>query len=188
MGKDVQRCGLRTTIKGFDADTKVLARGLRILDKNVEVAVLVEHACFQKLKLKSTAAPFSILIQKPLVGERSLWVFIEVLHVGVGGSAVDVEVVLLHILAVVALAGSEAEGALFQDGILPVPESKTEHQELIPVANRSQPVFTPAVSLAASHVVRKEIPRRSIRAVVLANSAPGAFTDIGAPPAPSERL
>jgi hypothetical protein len=53
MGKEVQRRGLWTTVKGFDADTKILARSLRKLHKNVEVAVLVEHARVQKLELKS---------------------------------------------------------------------------------------------------------------------------------------
>jgi hypothetical protein len=74
----------------------------------------------------------------------------------VGGSAVEVEVVLLHILAVVALAGSEAEGPLLQDVILAVPRSKAEHQKLIAVANRGQPIFAPAVSLASSHVVERK--------------------------------
>ena len=48
-------------------------------------------------------------------------VLVEVLHVGVGGSVIEVEVVLLDVFAVVSFSGGEAEGSFLQNGILAVP-------------------------------------------------------------------
>ena len=66
------------------------------------------------------AAP--VLRHQLAVGERRLRVLVEHLHVRVGRRAVEVEVVLLDVLAVVPLAVGEAEQPLLEDRILAVPE------------------------------------------------------------------
>ena len=78
---------------------------------------------------------------KPLVRISRLRILVQVLHVGVGRGAVEVEVILLDVLAVVALAGREPEGSLLQDRILPVPERQAEDKHLVSVADcrRSRP-------------------------------------------------
>ena len=50
------------------------------------------------------------------------------------GRAVDVEVVLLHVLAVVALAVGEPEQPLLQDRVALVPQRQREAQPLLVVA------------------------------------------------------
>jgi hypothetical protein len=63
----------------------------------------------------------------------------------VGRSAVEVEVVLLHVFAVVALAVGQAEEALLEDRVLPVPEGDREAELLLVVGEPGQTVFPPAV-------------------------------------------
>jgi len=60
------------------------------------------------------------------VRELPLRVLVEVLHVGVGRRRVEVEVVLLDVLAVVPLAVGEAEQALLEDRIALVPEARAK--------------------------------------------------------------
>jgi len=59
----------------------------------------------------------------------------------VGRRRVEVEVVLLDVLAVVALAVGEAEEALLEDGILSVPEGQGKAQPLLVVGIPRQAVF-----------------------------------------------
>ena len=49
-------------------------------------------------------------------------ILVEVLHVRMGGRAVEVEVILLDVLAVIAFPVGETEQALLKNRIPPVPE------------------------------------------------------------------
>jgi len=59
--------------------------------------------------------------------------------------AIEVEVVLLDVLAVVALVTGQAEQPFFEDRILFVPERYGEANRLVPVADARDPVLVPAV-------------------------------------------
>ena len=72
--------------------------------------------------------------------------------------AIEVEVVFLHVLAVIALAVREAEESLLQDGILPIPEGQREAQTLFVVGNAGDAVLAPAVGARARVIVGEEIP------------------------------
>jgi hypothetical protein len=61
----------------------------------------------------------------------------------VGGRRVEVEVALLHVLAVIALAVREAEEPLLEDGILAVPQGQGEAEELPVVGDSPQSVLAP---------------------------------------------
>ena len=65
-----------------------------------------------------------------------------------------------------------------------VPERKSKYQQLVAITNSCDAVLTPAVGLAASHVVSEEIPCRAPRAVVFTDSSPRTLTDIRTPFAP----
>ena len=84
---------------------------------------------------------------QPAVGKLGLRILVEELHVRVRRRVVEVEVVLLDVLAVVALDGREAEQPLLQDGVVAVPEGGGEDEELIAVAEcrrcRPRPSGTP---------------------------------------------
>jgi len=113
----------------------------------------------------------------------ALRILVEVLHRRVRGRRVDVEVVLLDVLAVVALAVGEAEQALLQDRIDAVPQREREAQALLVVAGPGDAVLAPAIGARARVVVREVVPGAAGVAVVLADGAPLALAQIR-PPAP----
>jgi hypothetical protein len=95
--------------------------------------------------------------------------------------AVEVEVVLLDVLAVVALAVGEPEQPLLEDRVAPVPEREREAQALLVVADATESVFAPAVGAGSRLFVREVVPGVAVLAVVLADRAPLALAEIGAP-------
>jgi hypothetical protein len=97
---------------------------------------------------------------------------------------VEVEVVLLDVLAVVAFVRREAEEALLEDGIALVPEREAEADALVAIRDAGQAILVPAVRALPRMVVREVLPGVAVRAVVLADGAPGALAQIGAPPLP----
>src|ERR1700730_18085878 len=109
-----------------------------------------------------------------------------------GRRAVDLEVVFLDVLAVVPLAVGQAEQALLEDRVLAVPQRHGKAQPLMVVAEARKAVFAPVIGAGPRLVVREIIPRIAVLAVVLANRAPLALTEIGAPllppPSPLSRL
>src|SRR5262249_20527252 len=78
----------------------------------------------------------------------------------------------------------EAEDALLQEGITPVPEGQGEAEGLAFVADPGQAVLAPAIGAGACLVVREVVPGVAVRAVVLSNGAPGALAQVGAPVPP----
>src|SRR5207253_10436762 len=94
--------------------------------ENIKVAIIVENAGIQKLVLELLPTTRLIGTHQVVVGIGRLRVLVERLHIGMGGRAIEVEVVLLHVLAVIALGVSESKQSLFQDGILLVPERQRE--------------------------------------------------------------
>ena len=90
-----------------------------------------------------------------VVGKRRLRVLVEVLHVRVGRRGVEVEVVLLHVLAVIALDAGQPEEALLQDRIAAVPERQREAEPCVVVADAGDPVLAPAVGARAGVIVGK---------------------------------
>ena len=133
-----------------DPHEDVVGRGLRVLDEDVEVAVLVEDAGVEQLELRlppCRAARFSST--QPRVRELALRILVEHLHVRVRRRGVEVEVVLLHVLAVVALGAGQAEEALLQDRIAAVPERQREAEARVAVADAGEAVLAPAVGARA---------------------------------------
>ena len=97
---------------------------------------------------------------------------------------VEVEVVLLHVLAMVALRVGQAEEPLLQDRVPSVPQSDREAQDLLVVALSGQAVLAPPVRPGARLVVREVRPGVSVVAVVLPYRAPLALAQVRAPPTP----
>src|SRR5262249_15041280 len=113
-----------------------------------------------------------------------LRVLVEPLHVGVGRRGVEVEVVFLHVLAVVALDAGEAEQPLLQDRIAAVPEQDREADALFAIADPGEAVFVPPERARARLIERKIPPGVAVRAVVLATRAPCPLADVRAPSLP----
>src|SRR6516225_11159260 len=98
--------------------------------------------------------------------------------------AVEEEVVLLDVLPVVSLGAGQAEEPFLEDGVGLVPERKGEAQQPVIVTDPQQPVFSPTVCPRACVIVRKRIPGRAVRRVVLANRPPLALRQVRPPTIP----
>src|SRR5204863_4937461 len=95
--------------------------------------------------------------------------------------AVEVEVVLLHVLTVVALAVGQAEQPLLEDRVLSVPEPEREAEQHVVVAPARDAVFAANVSARARLIVRDVVPCFDVAADVLANAPPLALAEVRAP-------
>ena len=171
----------RPAVVDGDPDQHVFRPRLGVFHEHVEVPVFGEGAGVEQFILEFLARAAAVDVDQVGVGEFPLRILVEVLHVGVRRRAVEVEVVLLHVFAVVRLAVGEPEQALLQDGIALVPQREGEAQPLLLVADAPQPVLAPAVSPRPGLVVRKIVPGVAVRAVVLAHGAPLPLAEIGTP-------
>src|SRR5579859_224871 len=97
---------------------------------------------------------------------------------------IQVEVVFLHIFAMIAFIAGETEEPLFQDGIAPIPQRQGEAKALMTVADTGNAVFIPAICARARLIMRKVIPGFAIRAVIFAHGAPRALTYVRSPAFP----
>ena len=82
----------------------------------------------------------AVLFYELRIGKLRLRVFVEILHVGVRGSRIEIEVVLLHVLAMVSLGAGQAEHPLLQERVTPVPEGEGEAEVLVAVADAGDAV------------------------------------------------
>src|SRR5262249_6503616 len=104
--------------------------------------------------------------------------------IAMGREVVQVEVILLDVLAVVALGVGQAEQALLQDWVTLIPEREREAQGLLVVTDSGQTVLAPPVGARPCLVVGEVRPRVSAVAVVLPDGAPLTFAEIRPPGSP----
>src|SRR6185503_6953208 len=97
---------------------------------------------------------------------------LEVLHVRVGWRAVEVEVILLDVFAVIPLAVAQSEQAFLEDRIAPGPQCQREAEQLTVIGDAGEPVLTPAVRTVLRVIVREVVPRVSVVAVVFTHCPP----------------
>jgi hypothetical protein len=180
----VERGGIGPPVGDGDERDQVLGGLLRVLDEDVEVALVVEDAGVEELVLELVAR--AVRVNERVVGVGGLRVLVEPLEVGVARRRVEVEVVLLHVLAVVPLGVGEAEQPLLEDGVLPVPEGEGEAEALLVVRDPGEAVLAPPVGARARLVVRDVSPGVAGVAVVLAHRAPLALGQVRPPATPRD--
>ena len=186
--QDVNGRRVRSAVLDRDLDEDVFGRGLGVFDEHVEVAVLIEHARIEQLVLELRAPALLVRLDDVLVRVGCLRILVQVLHVRVRGRGVDVEVVLLHVLAVVAFAVRQSKQSLLQDRVALVPQREREAEELLVVRYAREAVFAPAIRSRARLIVAERVPCVARRAGILADGAPLPFAEIGAPLLPGELL
>ena len=164
-----------------DADEHVFRAVLRVFHEHVEVAVIVEYAGIEQFVLELFPRPSPVGLDQVPVGILALRVLVEVLHVRVRRRAVEVEVVLLDVLAVIRFVVGEPEHALLQDRVALVPQRQRKAQTLLVVAEAAEPVLAPLVGARARLVMREVVPGVAVVAVVLADRAPLPFAQIRPP-------
>src|SRR5437773_5009074 len=134
----VQFCWLRAAVVNADLDEDVVGRLLGIFDEYVKITVLVEHARVEQLILELRAAPTAAGRDEVVVREGCLGILVEVLHVRMRGSAVEVKVVLLDVLSVIALTVGQSEQAFLQDRVLAIPQGQREAESLLVIRDAGQ--------------------------------------------------
>src|SRR5262249_13460629 len=147
----------------------------------VEIATVLEDTRVEQLVFELMPRALPVGVHEIAVRERPLWILVEVLHVRVRGRRVEVEVVLLDVLAVIALAIGEPEHALFQDRVAFVPQRKSEAQTLRVVRDASEAILAPAIGPRSRLVVAEVVPGVTVLAVVFSNRAPLPLAEVGSP-------
>jgi hypothetical protein len=142
----------------------------------------------QQLVFELQPVALPVGLHQVLVRIRGLRILVEIFHVGVGRRAVEIEVILLDVLAVIALAVGQPEQALLENRILSVPQRQREAEIFLVVGDARQAVLTPAIGPGARLVVREVVPDIPRLAVVLAHRPPLALAEIGAPFLPGNVL
>src|SRR5215472_5226890 len=186
--KHIERSLLGSAIENRDSSQDVFRSLLGIFHKHIEIAVVFKDASVYQLVLRVVPGSFSVGFYQVVVWECSLRIFVEIFHVGVRWRAVEIEVVLLDIFAVVAFAVRQAEKAFFQDWVLAIPQGQSKAEILLIVGNTGEPVFAPAICARACLVVTEILPGIAILAVVLANRAPLTLTYVWPPFSPRYTL
>ena len=95
--------------------------------------------------------------------------------------AVNVVIDLFDVFAVIALTIAQAKEPLFQNRIAAVPQCQRKTQDLVFVRDAANAVLAPSISTGARLIVSKIVPRIAIGAVIFADGAPLAFTQIWTP-------
>src|SRR5439155_14379576 len=122
------------------------------------------------------AAP-AIFLDQPRVRIFRLRILVERLQIGMRRCRIEVEILLLHVLAMIPLAAGEAEQALFQNRVAPIPERERETKPALTVGDAEQPVLAPAVSAASSLFMGKIFPARAAWLIVLTHSGHVALAE-----------
>src|ERR1700694_5146248 len=181
---DVQLGSVRTGIADRDPYKDVLRVGLRVVGRDLPVPVAVEDASVEELVLRIAATSVGVLVDELCVGILALGIHVAPPHPGVSRRRVEVEPVLLDVLAVISLLAGETEESFLEDRVFAVPKRKREAEPLPVVADPRQAVLVPAIDPRASVFVGKEVPRIAVFAVVLTDGAPGSLAEVRAPAPP----
>jgi hypothetical protein len=97
--------------------------------------MVVEDSRVKKLELRLVPSSVLALFDEPAIGVFGLRVFIERPHIRMGGRRVEIVVLFFDVLTMIALGAGEPKEALFENGILPVPQSQSKTQSPLAIAD-----------------------------------------------------
>src|SRR5262249_43612320 len=184
--KHGHRAGPGPPVLERDRDRHISAGILGILTEKTKITSAIKDPGASSLKLNSLPPPTRVPADELPLGCGSLGVLVQVPHVRVRRRRVEVEVVFLHVLAVVAFAVGETEQPLLDDGILAVPQRQCEAKELLIIRDSSKAVLAPAIGTGTCLVVAEVVPRIAVGAVVLAHRSPLTLAQVGSPSFPGD--
>ena len=177
----MQRRRIRSAVVNSDLNQHVLWRGLGVLDEDIKIAVLIEHTGVEQFILKTAAPSLAALFDQISIGKRRLGILVQILHVRVRRRAVEIEVILLDILAVVAFAVGQPKQALFKNRVLFVPQGQGKAQPLVVIGDSGQTVLAPAIGARTGLVVSEVGPSIAFFTVIFAHGPPLPFAEIRSP-------
>jgi hypothetical protein len=160
-------CGrFRPAINHTDPDKQVFRSVLGIFYEDIEVAVFVEDTRLQQFVLHVATITPPVRLDQVVIGKLGLGVLVQILHVGMRGRAVKVEVVFLDIFTVVALTVRQTEQTLFKDGVLAIPKGHAEAQKLLVIAYAGKTILPPVIGTGSGLIMTEIVPGISVLAVV----------------------
>ena len=109
----MQFCRLRPAVGGGDLHQDIFRAVFGIFHEDVEVPVVLEDAGVEEFVLHVVFGTTPVGLYQIRVRKCRLRVLVQVLHVRVCGSAVEIEIVLFHILAMIAFIAGQSEQSLF---------------------------------------------------------------------------
>src|SRR6267142_5906372 len=186
--QEMQFCSVRSTVDCRDPHEDVFRTAFGIFHKDVEISIVIEDPGVEEFILHLAFRTAAVRFYQIGIGIGRLWVLVEILHVGVRRRTVEVEVVLLHIFAMVALVVGQPEESLLENRIFAVPQGQRKAEALFVIGNPGESVFAPTVGARAGVVVGKVIPGISTFAIVLADSAPLSLAEIRSPFSPWDTM
>src|SRR5215472_1103833 len=174
-----------TAVMDSHAHQHVVNIRLGIFDLDIKVSVVVENTGISQLELhRPRTTTTCILVDQPLIRISGLRQLVEHARVSVTGDGIEIIVQLLDVLAVAALAVSQAKQPLLEDRIAAVPQRDRQAQQLPVIGKAGNAVLTPTIGAAACLVMREIIPCGSAGTVVLAHRPPLSLAEIRAPTTP----
>ena len=105
-----------------------------------------------------------------------------------GGSRVEIEIILFYVLAMIALAVCQTEHSLLKDRVLAVPESDGKAQALLLIADAGDAVLAPMVGARSGLIVSEVVPGVAVIAVVFPDGSPLSLAEIRPPEPPGHSL
>src|SRR5437899_3858756 len=89
-GQQAQTGGLSASVGCRNLDQNVFDITLRILHNYIEIAVLAEYSCVEEFEFWLIFSATAIFFDELRIGIRSMRILVEIVHVGVRGSTVEV--------------------------------------------------------------------------------------------------
>src|SRR4051812_36945513 len=100
---------LGTPVVHGDLDQQFFGICLGVFDENIEIPIVIEYTSIQQLILEVVPGTLAIRFHEITIWKLPLGILVQILHIGMGRRAVQIEVVLLHVFAMIAFAIRETE-------------------------------------------------------------------------------
>src|SRR5437868_2534646 len=129
---------LRPAVANFYSDADVFRVGFCVFDKYVEITIFIKDSGIQQFILWASAATIPVLFDQLCIWKSGLRIFVEILHVGMRRSRIEIEVILLHVLAVICFARDKTIQTFLQYRIVTIPKCQCKNQNLVAIADSGQ--------------------------------------------------
>src|SRR5262249_45061222 len=115
--------------------------------------VVIEDVGIKQFEFRLIFSASPVFLDQSAVWKLRLWILVQILHVRVCRRAVEIEVVLLNIFAVVTFIAGQTEDPLFENRITLIPQSYGKTEKLTAIGNPCNPIFIPAIHTRAGLIV-----------------------------------
>ena len=147
-----------------------------------------EDAGVQQLEFEVVPAPLPVHPYQRFVGKGGLGILVQHPVVRMGRSGINVEVVFLHIFAVIALRVGQAEETLLENRIPVIPQAEREAEIDAVITESGNTIFAPAIHPRTSLLVAERVPGISIGTLIFSDRAPLALAEIRTPLPPADAV